>query len=81
MVELYSTSLDVLYLVLTIVIGVLGLFLIVAVYHLIRTLSNFNKVSAKARDTIDLINHILWQPIKIAMMILEKTKKTKKKSK
>jgi len=80
MVELYSTSLDILYLVLTIVFGILGLFLIIAVYHLIRTLSNFNKVSAKANDTIDLVNHILWQPIKIAMMILEKTK-GKKKSK
>lgn len=78
MVELYSTSLDVLYLVITVVVGVLGLFLIIAVYHLIRTLSNFNKVSAKAKDTIDLINHILWQPIKIAMMIIEKTKGNKK---
>ena len=31
-----------------------------------------DKVSAKAKDTIDLINHYLWQPIKIAMMIIEK---------
>ena len=74
MLEFYSTPLDVLYFVLTIVIGFVGLFLLVALYHLIRILSNVNKVTAKAKDTIDLINHYLWQPIRIAMMIIEKSK-------
>ncbi|MDH5596653.1 MAG: hypothetical protein OEY44_01000 [Candidatus Peregrinibacteria bacterium] len=80
MLELYSTPLDVLYLVLTIVIAALGLFLVIALYHLIKILSNINKVSAKAKDTIDLINHYLWQPIKIAMMIIEKSKTATKKA-
>jgi len=74
MLELYSTPLDILYLVLSIAIGLLAIFLIVSLYHLIKILSNVNKVTAKARDTMDLINHYLWQPIKIALMIIEKSK-------
>ena len=78
MLELYSTSLDILYLVLTVVIGLLGIFLTIALFHMIVILRNMNKLSARAKDTIDLINHYLWQPIKIAMMIFEKTKFTRK---
>jgi len=74
MLEFYSTPLDILYLVLTIVIGGLGIFLILALYHFIRILSNVNKVTSKAKDTMDLVNHYLWQPIKIALMIIEKSK-------
>ena len=74
MLELYSTPLEVLYLALTVVVSLLGFFLIIAVYHLVKILSNVNKVSSKAKDTMDLINHYLWQPIKIAMMIIEKSK-------
>lgn len=74
MLELYSTPLDILYLVLTIVIGLLGVFLVLALFHLVKILSNVNKVSSKAKDTMDLVNHYLWQPIKIAMMIIEKAK-------
>ena len=74
MFELYSTPLDILYLILTIGIGFFALFLVIALYHLIKILANVHKVSAKAKDTMDLINHYLWQPIKIAMMIIEKSK-------
>ncbi len=84
MFEMYSTPLDILYLVLSIGGGLLLLFLVIAVYHLVKILRNINKVTSKAKDTVDLINHYLWQPIKIAMMIIEKgkgmaAKKTKKK--
>ena len=83
MLELYSTPLDILYLILSVAIGLLALFLVIAIYHLIKILSNVNKVTSKAKDTMDLVNHYLWQPIKIAMMILEKSKEvarhTKKK--
>lgn len=75
MLALYSTPLDILYLVLSIGIALLVLFLVIALYHLIKILSNVNKVTSKAKDTMDLINHYLWQPIKIAMMIIEKSKK------
>ncbi|MFH0837715.1 MAG: hypothetical protein V1880_00405 [Patescibacteria group bacterium] len=74
MLELYSTPLDILYLVLTIAIAFVAGFLVIALYHAIKILANINKVSAKAKDTIDLINHYLWQPIRIAMMIIEKSK-------
>ena len=75
MLEIYSTPLDLLYLFLTISIVLLTLFLVVALYHIIKTLSNINAVTSKAKDTVDLVNHYLWQPIKIAMMIIEKSKK------
>jgi len=80
MLETYKTSLDILYLVLSIGGGLLLLLLIVAVFHLIGILSNVKKVSSKAKDTIDLINHYMWQPIKIMMMILEKGKSVAKKA-
>lgn len=75
MLELYSTPLDILYLILSIGFGLLALFLILAIYHFIKILRNINHVTAKAKDTVDLVNHYLWQPIKIAMMIIEKSKK------
>ena len=74
MLEMYSTPLEILYLVLSIGGGLLLLFLIIAVYHLIKILRDINKVTNKAKDTVDLINHYLWQPIKIMMMIMEKGK-------
>lgn len=84
MLSMYDTPLEILYLILSIGGGILLLVLIIAVAHLIGILSNIKKVTAKAKDTVDLLNHYLWQPIKIMMMILEKgkeftSKKTKKK--
>ncbi len=81
MSEIYNTSTDILYLILTIVIALLGIMLIMAAYHLVKILRNVNKVSQKASDTMDLLNHYLWQPIKIALMAFDKIKHfTKKKS-
>lgn len=74
MLELYSTPLDILYLILSIAIALIAIFLVIALFHLVRILSNVHKVSTKAKDTMDLVNHYLWQPIKIAMMIIEKSK-------
>ena len=72
---------DILYLVLTVSIGLLVIFLVIAIYHLIRILANVNRVTSKAKDTMDLINHYLWQPIKVAMMIIEKSKTVAKHAK
>ncbi len=74
MLEMYSTPLDVLYLVLSIGGGLLLLFLVIAIFHLIRILRDVNKVTNKAKDTIDLVNHYLWQPIKIMLMVMDKSK-------
>ena len=74
MLELYKTPADILYLVLTIGIGLVALFLVVALYYLIRVLSDVHSVTDKVKDTLDLVNHYLWQPIKIFMMLIEKGK-------
>ena len=74
MFELYKTPLDILYLVSSISIGLVALFLVIALFNLIVILRNFRKVSEKAKDTIDLVNHYLWQPIKIMLMLIEKLK-------
>lgn len=75
----YTTSGDILNLVLTIVIALLGILLAIAIFHLIRILRDVNAVSSKAKDTMDLLNHYLWQPIKIFMMVLDKIKWHKRK--
>ena len=80
MLELYTTPLDILYLILSISVGLFTIFMVLALFHLIGILRNINKVSSKAKDTIDLINHYLWQPIKIAMMIFEKGKEVAQKA-
>ncbi len=77
---MYNSPLEILYLILSIGGGLLLLVLIIAVIHLISILSNVRKVSAKAKDTVDLVNHYLWQPIKIMLMILEKGKEVAAKS-
>lgn len=74
MFELYKTPVDILYLIISIGGGVLLFFLIIAVFHLMMILSNVRKISSKAKDTMDLVNHYMWQPIKIMMMVIEKAK-------
>ena len=74
MLELYHTPVDILYFMLTVCVGLLTLFLLMALFHLIRILSDVHEVTDKAKDTMDLVNHYLWQPIKIMMMIIEKGK-------
>ncbi|MBU1018120.1 hypothetical protein KKA33_03790 [Patescibacteria group bacterium] len=74
MFEMYKTPLDILYLVLSVGGGLLLLSLVIAVFHLIGILSNVKKVTRKAKDTVDLINHYLWQPIKMMMRIMERSK-------
>lgn len=81
MFSMYNTPLDILYLALTVGFSLLVIFLIFALWHLIKILRDVNKISEKTKDTLTLINHYIWQPIKIMMMILEKTKEfTGKKS-
>jgi len=74
MLEMYDTPLNILYLVLSIGGGLFLLFLIIALYNLIKILRNVNKITSKTKDTIDLINHYLWQPIKVMMMVMDKSK-------
>ena len=77
MLGLYQTPLDYLYLVLSASVGLLALVLVIATIQIICILANFRKVSEKAKDTVDLINHYLWQPIKIMLMIIERMKEMK----
>ena len=74
MLELYKTPVDILYFVLTIGAGLVALFLVIALYYLIRVLSDVHSVTDKVKDTVDLVNHYLWQPIKIFMTLVEKGK-------
>ncbi len=74
MLAQYATPLDFLYLTLTVCIALLTLFLVMALFHFVGILSNARKLSATLKDTASLINHYLWQPLKFAMSIIEKTK-------
>lgn len=83
MLDLYQTPVDIFYFTLTVCVGLLTLFLIMALYHFIRILSDTRRITDKMKDTMDLVNHYLWQPIKVMMMIIEKGKEyaSKRKSK
>lgn len=72
MLELYQTPVDILYFVLSVCVALLTLFLVLALYNLIRIFGNVRHITEKTQDTLDLVNHYLWQPIKILMMIIEK---------
>ncbi len=74
MLDLYHTPVDILYFTLTVCVGLLTLFLIMALYQLIRILADTRQITDKVKDTMDLVNHYLWQPIKILMMVIEKGK-------
>jgi hypothetical protein len=74
MLEMYNTPLNIMYLVLSVGFGLLVIFLIVTLVYLIKILRDVNKITEKTKDTLTLVNHYLWQPIKILMMILDKTK-------
>lgn len=70
----YATPVDVLYLVLSLCLGFLTLFLVIALWQVIKILRDVNTLTDRAKDTVDLVNHYLWQPIKILTQLLEKTK-------
>jgi hypothetical protein len=74
MLGIYNTPLDYLYLVSSLSIGLVALFLVIALFNLVMILRNARKVSEKAKDTMDLVNHYLWQPIKVMLMLIEKLK-------
>lgn len=78
MLELYQTPLDILYLILSMSIGFITLLFVLLLYKLLRILGNLQKVTTKAKDTMDLLNHYLWQPIKFLMIFMEKIKGMKK---
>jgi len=78
MLELYQTPLDVLYLILSIGAGIVTLLFAILLYRVIRILRNVDRVTTKAKDTMDLVNHYLWQPIKFIMIFMEKMKGMKK---
>ena len=78
MLELYQTPLDILYLILSMSIGFITLLFILILYKFLRILGNVQKVTTKAKDTMDLLNHYLWQPIKFIMIFMEKIKSSKK---
>lgn len=78
MLELYQTPLDILYLILSMSIGFITLLFVLLLYKLLRILGNVQKVTTKAKDTMDLLNHYLWQPIKFLMIFMEKIKGMKK---
>lgn len=80
MLEIYQTPLDILYLALSVAAVLIAIFLVMALYQLFRLLKNVNDLSEKAKDTVDLMNHYLWQPIKFMMMVMDKGKEMASKS-
>ena len=74
MFGIYHTSLDFLYLALSVGFGIIVLFLAIALYNAIRIMKDVRTVTEKTKDTIDLVNHYLWQPLKIFMMVMDKAK-------
>lgn len=72
--DFYSTPVDVLYLILSICIVLLTLFIVIAIWRIIRILRDINTLTDRAKDTVDLVNHYLWQPIKILTQLIEKSK-------
>lgn len=70
----YQTPVDILYLVLTVSIAVLFALTSLVLWHFIRILKNINRVTNLTENTVELINHYLWQPIKFIQTVVEKTK-------
>ena len=78
MLEIYQTPLDILYLIISMSIGFITILFIALLYKVLRILGNVQKVTTKAKDTMDLVNHYLWQPVKFLMILMEKIKEMKK---
>lgn len=80
MLGIYNTPLDFLYLMLTVGIGLLVFFIILLIYNLIRILYGVRSVTEKAQETVELLNHYLWQPIKFFMQVVEKGHKKRRET-
>lgn len=65
------TPLNILYIVLSVCIGLLTIFLCVAIFYLINILRDVEKVVYKVEETTDRVNRFVAQPIKIAAKIAE----------
>ncbi len=74
MFELYQTPLDILYLVLTITVVVLLILGALVLFHVIRLLRNVSKMSETIENVVEMVNHYLMVPLRVGLMVIEKTK-------
>jgi|GEM_PF-5937892 len=55
--------------------------LVAVLIRLFRLLGNVNHITEKATEVVELVNHYLWQPARIARQIMEKFRQYSKKKK
>ncbi|MEK7528858.1 MAG: hypothetical protein AAB592_03745 [Patescibacteria group bacterium] len=70
----FASSLDTLYFVLTIAIGMVAVFLCVALLYLTLVLRDAEKILDKVRDTADKVNAFVVKPVQIAAMVVDRVR-------
>lgn len=71
MMMMFSDSQTSLYVVLTISIALLTIFLCVTLIYLILILRDASKVIEKVRDTVDKVNSFILKPVSLAASIVD----------
>lgn len=71
---MFNTSQDTLFLVLSVSIALLTIFLCVTLIYLILVLRDASKIIEKARDTVEKVNAFIIKPVKLATMVFEQIK-------
>ena len=70
----FASSQDTLYFVLTIAIGMVAVFLCVALLYLTLVLRDAEKILDKIRDTADKVNAFVVKPVQIAAMVIDRVR-------
>lgn len=68
---MFTDSQTTLYIVLTIAIGLLTIFLCVTLIYLILILRDASKVIEKIRDTVDKVNSFILKPVSLVSSIVD----------
>jgi len=68
------SPLNILFIILSISVFLITIFLCMALYHVIQILREAEEVIDKANNTVDQINTYIAKPIKIAMEVSEKVR-------
>lgn len=68
---MFGSSQDTLYMVLSVAIALLTIFLSVTLIYLILVLRDASKIIEKAKDTVEKVNNFVVKPVKLASAVFD----------
>jgi len=70
----FLTPLNILFIILSIAVFLVSIFICMALYHAIQIMRDVEKVTEKAKETVDQVSEYIAQPISFALELMSHAK-------